>query len=493
MRPDGRLFTASAGNEREGVLDLEGNALIRQTYSVDPFASTTFNAGLVSAFVTPTGSTAEVIDLASGERSVTELVTPDGERFTPHSVLPDRTGIWAVDAANVFTRWEGGRFVERLELGGVGGAGTRFGDLYGYGYNDGEGEFVASLIDLGSSSANVVFTVPTESFVEPHPTPEGGLFVLEADGALFHYNAEGQLVSEVATTALDTGIMTVDPASGMIAAAARLGVVSIIDPATGETETLPTLEPISSLGFGRGGELLALTGVDGTVRFWDIERNASAGVAWSGAGSVGGGPSWFDADSNSIWVASSGKVLNIPLDPAQWIQQACDVVGRDLTQDEWDRYVPGDAQRQSACGREIVDDETDNAMDAPDATEAAVNGSEIAIETTVDWTSEPSAGTFEVTVGSDELGCSGGSVLESGGPDGIVNEFTCGDGDRQGTFTFQWQIDDGAEGPGDANGPWTVLEATGDFAGLSGEGLWSGTSTEDTGLGSFPGTINYDS
>ncbi len=487
-RPDGRLFTASAGDERTGVLDLEGNALVRQTYSVNPFAKTTFNAGLVSTIETPTGSTVEVIDLASGERSVTELVTVDGERFTPHSVQPDRTGLWAIDAANVFTRWEDGQLVERLELGGEGGAGTRLGDLYGYGYNDGEGDFVASLIDLGSSSADVLFTVPTEGYVQAHPTPDGGSFVLEDDGALSHYNAQGELVNEVSTTALNTGIITVDPSSGTVAAATRRGIVSIIDPATGDTETLPTLEPISNLGFGRDGELLALTGLDGTVRLWDLERNRSAGVAWSGAGSVGGSPSWFDADSNSIWVASSGKVLNIPLDPVQWIEQACDVVGRDLTQDEWDRYVPGDETRQSACGRDIVDEPAGTG----DVAEAAAE-SVFAIETMFDLESEPGLGTFEVSLGADAMGCSAGSVLENGGTGGITNEFACEGGQREGTFTIEWQIVDDVAGPGDANGPWTVIETSGDFAGLSGEGIWSGTGDDVAAYGSFPGVISFDS
>lgn len=482
IRPDGRLFTASAGEERSGVLDLEGNALIRQTYSVDPFGKTTFNDGLVSVLGRSSGSTIEVIDLESGERSVIELVTSEGERFTPHSVQPDRTGLWAVDAANVFTRWEGGRLVERFDFGGEGGAGTRLGDLYGYGYNDGDGDFVASLIDLGSSSAEVIFTVPTESFVQPHPTLDGGLFVLERDGALFRYNAEGEFVNEVATTARDTDIITVDPSSGTIAVATTQGIVSIIDPVTGETETLPTLEPISNLGFGREGELLALTGLDGTVRLWDLERGVSAGVAWSGAGAAVGSPSWFDADSNSIWVASSGKVLNIPLDPAQWIEQACDVVGRDLTQDEWDRYVPGDQQRQSACGREIVEEIEEVAVEPT-----------VAIDTTFDFESEQGVGTFEVSLGADELGCAVGSVLEDGGPGGITNAFTCEGGPGEGTFTIEWQIVDDVAGPGDVNGPWTVIEATGDFAGLTGEGVWSGTGDEAAAYGSFPGVISFDS
>ena len=351
-RPDGSLLTVGAGVERTGVLDLEGNALILQTHSIHPSARTTFNDGLVSAIETPTGSTVDVIDLASGERLVTELVTTDGERFTPHSVLPDRRGLWAVDYENVFTRWEGGRLVDRLDLGGDAvRQGTSLGDLYGYTYTNSDGDFLASLIDLGSNPAEVLFTLPIEGANATHPSPDGGLFIIKT-GGLLHYDAVGDVVAQVSRVAIFPDLIAVDPVSGRVVVASTRGEVVIIDPATGDTETLPTLEPVSNIGFGRDGELLAVTGLDGTIRLWDVERNASAGVAWSGAGAVGGSPSWFDADSNSMWVASSGKVLNIPLGPAQWVEQACDVVGRDLTQDEWDRYVPGDGQRQSACGRD---------------------------------------------------------------------------------------------------------------------------------------------
>ncbi|MFT7598655.1 MAG: WD40 repeat protein [Acidimicrobiales bacterium] len=352
-RPDGRSFTVSAGEQRVGVIDLEGNALIRQTHSIDPLARTIFNAGLVAAFGSATGSTVEVIDLSSGERSVTELVTPDGERFTPRWVHPDRSGLWAV-GLGVFTRWEDGLLVERFELAGTSNAIVRIGDRYGYGYTDSDGVLMAALIDVGSGSAEVLFSVPTENFDAPIPTPEGGLFVLDGTGSLVRYDADGVLLDRVQTRAERTSRIAVDPLSGTIAAATSQGVVSIIDPTTGDTDVLPTLEPVSNIGFGRDGELLAVTGSDGTVRLWDLERNVSAGVVWTGTASALGASPWFDADSNSLWVASSGKVLNIPLDPAQWVQQACEVVGRDLTQDEWDRYVSGDKTRQSACGREIT-------------------------------------------------------------------------------------------------------------------------------------------
>jgi hypothetical protein len=81
--------------------------------------------------------------------------------------------------------------------------------------------------------------------------------------------------------------------------------------------------------------------------FITVERRRS-GVTWSGTGTVGGSPSWYDAETASMWVASSGKLLNIPLDQARWIERACAVVGRDVTQEERNRFVPGDEPRQPA-------------------------------------------------------------------------------------------------------------------------------------------------
>ena len=51
-----------------------------------------------------------------------------------------------------------------------------------------------------------------------------------------------------------------------------------------------------------------------------------------------------------MWIPSSGKLLHIPLSPERWVEKACALVSRDLTQDEWDRYVPGDQPLHSACG-----------------------------------------------------------------------------------------------------------------------------------------------
>jgi len=50
-----------------------------------------------------------------------------------------------------------------------------------------------------------------------------------------------------------------------------------------------------------------------------------------------------------MWIFATGKLLEVPLNPERWIEKACQVVGRDLTREEWDRYVPGDEPPMSVC------------------------------------------------------------------------------------------------------------------------------------------------
>ena len=74
-----------------------------------------------------------------------------------------------------------------------------------------------------------------------------------------------------------------------------------------------------------------------------------AGLVWDGDGaSTSNGP-WYDEENDSVWVVTSGQVIEVPLDPAAWIEQACITAGRELTPDEWERLVPGDEPQASAC------------------------------------------------------------------------------------------------------------------------------------------------
>ncbi len=154
----------------------------------------------------------------------------------------------------------------------------------------------------------------------------------------------------------------------------------------------------------------------------------------------------------------------------------------------------------AACGSEsdstLTEVEAETNVGSTTTTEPVAEVAEtsdgaISIETEVNFVSQPPGGIFVVEGGADVLGCDAGLVAEIESPEQIINTFTCKDGDREGTFTIAWSIVEGSEGPGDVNGPWQVLDATDEFAGLTGDGLWSGTGEGDMGFGSFDGAVEF--
>ena len=91
-------------------------------------------------------------------------------------------------------------------------------------------------------------------------------------------------------------------------------------------------------------------------------------------------------------------------------------------------------------------------------------------------------GTFEVTNGADVLGCSGGTNDESENEEAVFKVLTCESGPRAGTISVRFV-------PWDAS--WEVIDATEDFAGLSGNGKWSGLVTGNTGSDTLSGEIAF--
>ncbi len=112
---------------------------------------------------------------------------------------------------------------------------------------------------------------------------------------------------------------------------------------------LPSFGDVRNVGWGRAGEILVVQNVNGSVDLWDVENDSFAGKLWTGNGSGFGSP-WSDEATNSIWVAASDEIVKLPMDKNVWSKRACEAAGRNLTQDEWDRLVPGGGQVQYACG-----------------------------------------------------------------------------------------------------------------------------------------------
>ncbi len=128
----------------------------------------------------------------------------------------------------------------------------------------------------------------------------------------------------------------------------------------GYTFAAPSTQPPGrSTDSAKSGPCRA-SGSHGTESFW--RSAASTARSGSGTASPATPPLWLgegaaiveipfqdDPNADSLWVASGIELVEIPLEPALWMERACEVVGREFTQDEWDLFVPGDEQVQFSC------------------------------------------------------------------------------------------------------------------------------------------------
>jgi hypothetical protein len=116
----------------------------------------------------------------------------------------------------------------------------------------------------------------------------------------------------------------------------------------------------------------------------------------------------------------------------------------------------------------------------------------VTIEGQVDFTARPIVGTFEVTEGADILECSGGTFVDEFETSIKVNRvMTCDAGLNDGTLTAVLSCGS-ASLASEENGPWSVVEASGDFVGLQGAGNWSLVVDDaDQGVEKWTGDIEY--
>ncbi len=115
-------------------------------------------------------------------------------------------------------------------------------------------------------------------------------------------------------------------------------------PITGHTKW------IRAVAFRPDGKTLASASYDKTVRFWDVKTQLPAAakslIGRSAALSVA-----FSPDNNNIAVGSKDNRVRVwNLNPQSWLNIACDKVGRNLTQTEWNHYFPDQAY-QKTCSQ----------------------------------------------------------------------------------------------------------------------------------------------
>jgi DNA-binding SARP family transcriptional activator/tRNA A-37 threonylcarbamoyl transferase component Bud32/DNA-binding beta-propeller fold protein YncE len=346
------------------VVDPTGSPLAEGGWTVDPDEVVAFGAGS-AGIVGASGN--QLIDLVAGERAPVDLDLPGGDPFDPVAIQPERDGLLAWDSGRTVARWRDSRVVERIDLWSDSGAvvlarGDLGDDVYAGDAGDGfvgagaAAVFFEDLVDAvyrfdptpgELTLLSTVASPPIATFAVA-PAPDGGIYVVLETGVVRTYDVLGRRADEVETGLPEPGLAVVDPATGLLAIGGEHGA-AIVDPTDGTVRSVGEVGAIRSLGFAREGAVLVVIETDGTVRLWDVSRNELIGTLWTGTGTASPSPPWYDAATDTVWVATSGTIMQFSLDPERWAARACELVSRELTPEEWDRLVPGDVPQRPAC------------------------------------------------------------------------------------------------------------------------------------------------
>jgi WD40 repeat protein len=139
-----------------------------------------------------------------------------------------------------------------------------------------------------------------------------------------------------------------------------------------EGETLEPVAPprltvggyILTLALSPDGSMIVNTGTDGEVRLWDTATWSPLGQpvvedgGWAWAGFIEDGrrlvvmtegTSWDQDEIDADPEGTAGRFYSLPTTGDAWIEAACSIAKRELTQAEWDVIRPGQPWRPT-CG-----------------------------------------------------------------------------------------------------------------------------------------------
>jgi WD40 repeat protein len=131
---------------------------------------------------------------------------------------------------------------------------------------------------------------------------------------------------------------------GVLATGTRAGIVQFWNTDSGAEIGRPTPvapSPVSSIAFDPRLALFATTGGgDGVARLWSTSTSRVSGASFPSEGSAWGSAAFTPDGSKLVVVWDDGRGDVWPTAVAAWESHACAVAGRNLTREEWARYVP---------------------------------------------------------------------------------------------------------------------------------------------------------
>lgn len=127
------------------------------------------------------------------------------------------------------------------------------------------------------------------------------------------------------------------------------GSVAFVDLATEALIGAPVhvdANPISWIAFSRDGKTIVTSDPSNTARLLDVATRQVVGPILD-LGPVTGPV--FSSDSKTLGTSTPRGGALLSVDPVVWRREACRLAGRNLTDEEWARYLPDEGPRQRTC------------------------------------------------------------------------------------------------------------------------------------------------
>jgi WD40 repeat protein len=132
---------------------------------------------------------------------------------------------------------------------------------------------------------------------------------------------------------------------GTLATGTWAGIVQLWDAGGGRQIGHPVLVaagPVTSVAFDRTGERFATTGGgDGSVKLWFTASLQQVGATFAGEEGAQATAAFTPSGDELLVAGDQGHGIVWPTSPTAWGKHACKVAGRNLTREEWSRFVTG--------------------------------------------------------------------------------------------------------------------------------------------------------